>query len=237
VFGWLCSIFFITPAIQIFMTKLHFLFLVLLISALYSCKETCPTAAPAPQPVGTIFPLTVGNQWEYAESNFDSLNVTTSTSTHVMDVLSQQTIGNTAWFLMRSVYTNLRPNGTFLSRDSTRYAFALRSDGLWFAEYTNNRIDTSRTYLMAKFPAALYDSFSVYRRVTQTAIALEVPAGRFVCYQYRNELPTATISQDYIELYNISAGKGIIQGDNYRRRADGRVYVRRLYVLKSSRIQ
>jgi len=158
------------------------------------CKET-PT-----QPLDTsvIWPLNVGNYWEYKCSKFDlSGNITVieyDTMTVVLDTL----INNLNVYKIKSI-------------DYDYYFYNL-SDGLY--QFRLRKIEPDTTYIMFKYPGNVGDRFvpgdTIY--IISTNENITISAGTFNCYRYENS------SNHYNKsVYYCSPNIGIIKFEVYDR--------------------
>lgn len=145
-----------------------------------------------------IWPLAVGNQWTWHETNYDTSGAVTDTAVWLIEIVKDSLVNGEHWFIMTG-------NGERFSE----YVLA-RADGLYLADSLGN-ID-----LKFKYPAQVNDSFATHwgdRIAVVEAIddLVTVPAGTFVRYRYKTT-DTVNFMADFEYL---SPGIGFVRGDGY----------------------
>ncbi|MCX6271486.1 MAG: hypothetical protein NTU44_09755 [Bacteroidetes bacterium] len=117
----------------------------------------------------TLFPLKVGNVWNFRELMNDSV-----IGTHFNKVLKDTNMfSNEQWFVV--TYDN-----------TTNLYMKIKNDGLWFAMNDTNMV--LKPVLFYKYPATINEQYQPTSGVTvtvlSTSVNVTVPAGTFNCYEY-----------------------------------------------------
>jgi hypothetical protein len=163
------------------------------LSLIIGCKEIVD---PGPQNMSinksTIMPLKVGNSWTYQITDIDTVTKQTSTSTITITIQSAKVIRGETWFVDNS-------GGVYINR----------SNGLWYAN------DENDTTFLAKYPAAIQDTFNVHSfypslfTVISVDSNVQTEAGTFNCFVYKNSDSNGNSVKCY------SPGVGLISLDAF----------------------
>ncbi|MCP4566770.1 MAG: hypothetical protein GY841_04220 [FCB group bacterium] len=167
-------------------------------------EQTSPAETPALEisdgftPGESIMPLAEGNLWNYQISAYDTVALgMVPTSVDSFKVLGDTVLGEETWYFV----VGLGPNrGTVRNRD----------DGFWFIR------PGEEPFLFAKYPAVPGEEYrnqisgtDVYNRVEETSVEITVPAGKFVCFKYRQIVGAKRMTTDYY----FSPGNGLVKTD------------------------
>ena len=142
----------------------------------------------------TIFPLAVGNTWNFTQHSYDSTGTITSSESLSYVIVRDTIINNSKWYMLWG----------------SLFLLANRDSGLY--EYLN-----AGQKLFYKYPANAQDSFYIsatygYLHVKSINISITVPAGTFNCYAYESYIPIAGATEiDYL-----CPGVGMIKIENYQ---------------------
>lgn len=156
-----------------------------------------------------IWPLKVGNQWAYENTELDSAGHVISVDTSVIAVEKDTMIQNERWYITTV-------NG---ARDPEMFPGTTRSDGMWGWDGTSG-------LLAFKYPAAVNDTFMAGNQVVIVESihdTVTVPAGTFICYNYKWPEPPSS-SRPY-QFYYLSPGVGLVKTEEYRKAAGGQIYL------------
>jgi len=166
---------------------MRYLAIVGVVLVLAGCGAKDPLTSTETQ---VIWPLKVGNHWEYKFNQYNSDYVQPiSSGVYIYDVLGTVQIGTETWSLMQ-VFDSTRRN---LPGDSSVYIYhdtmyvMNRADGLWSRSSV-----ISQPYMAVKFPVHLGETYqqnpglpgSPVVEVASLDEQVRVPAGTFSCYHY-----------------------------------------------------
>ncbi|HVP36985.1 MAG TPA: hypothetical protein VMT04_08330 [Terriglobales bacterium] len=180
------------------------LFLLIIVSG---CKSNSKLTNPGP--VKQIWPLAVGNEWTFQETEVDSAGNVLSADTSVWAVSKDTMIGSERWYII-TVNDTIDPE---MINPLTN-----RSDGLWGGGPSGG--------LIFKYPATVNDTFMIGNQVTIVVsihATVMVPAGTFVCYNY--EWPEPPSSDRPYQFHYMSPGIGFVKAEEYHKTPGGYIYL------------
>jgi len=170
--------------------------LIWLISILLMGIVSCKKSETPIVTVLEIFPLKIGNNWQFQTTLFDTI-VTFHVNTVVKDTMLST---NNSWFVL-TYDTN------------TRLVCKNRPDGCWFW-VTNPVFPQGIEVLYYRYPANVSDRYQttdgIVVLVAGINVTVTVPAGTFGCYQYNTTYPSGDM---YMEYY--APGIGLVRLDRY----------------------
>ena len=192
------------------MKKLFIPLLFVIILLFAGCKDN----GTQPLDTSVIWPLKVGNYWDYRMYDYDSNGSIINDTLIHLEVITDTTI------LGRSLYK---------INDEPIYFYNL-SDGLYVLMLDYSGKDTNVLFL--KYPANNNDYFNAEDDttfVTNTSANIIVPAGSFNCYQYSGMKRYGNNSQIFFKMVMYFApGIGWIKTENYDKDFYGNV---KLYII------
>ena len=194
---------------------LCFLVLALLVAG---CSED--NKGTSPTEVKQVWPLKVGNEWVGENTEVDSAGNVLHMDTIVTAVSKDTLIGSERWYI-------ITVNG---ERDPEVPILTSRSDGLWAGGPSGS--------LFFKYPAAVNDTFMAGNEIAVVESihdTVTVPAGTFVCYNYK--WPEPSTSDRPYQLRYFSPGIGGIMGVEYHKTDGGYIYANFRSVLISYTLQ
>ena len=147
-----------------------------------------------------IMPLKVGNTWIRLVTSYDTAGTIVLSKYDTVRISSDTTIEGETWYNANGLVTN-------------------RSTGLWIRNGSQN-------YLLAKYPAAVHDTYATIGNDTVTVLSknayIIVAGGKFTCYQYRiSNGSTGTLES----MLYLAVNKGLIKQTNYDT-TNGSIYIR-----------
>lgn len=199
------------------MKWVHCLLLVVVVSS--GCPDNDKSSTPLS--VMEIWPLKVGNQWVLEEQILDSGGNVLHYDTTALSIIKDTTIQAGTWYV-------LAENGV---EDPEVPPIQSRGDGLWIW-------NGSAALLQFKYPAEIGDTYmcgSDTTTIESLHDSLSVPAGIFVCVNYRwgeDDGPGRIYQYHYL-----SPGIGVVKYEEYYRTIGGFEYVESRTVLISYTVQ
>jgi hypothetical protein len=208
------------------------IFLLIVLGTIVGCKkDDSPIATNPIADNRSIMPLKIGNRWMGTFALYDSTGrITYSSDTLLVTLFAIERdtiIQGERWYVT---------SGASLPPTSFHPSLLLtaRADGLWGRP---NNTSSSGSYLIAKFPCSLNDSYvtgkdSNYRAtLLSTNSSVSVPRGMYSCYQYR--VSDRNNLSDYKSAYFMYPDSGFIRVDQYARMSTGQCYVNASVFLKT----
>ncbi len=169
---------------------------------------SCGDKSTGPKKPGFLMPLAVGNQWEYAITDYDTNSVVISVDTVLLEIVKDTLIQNMTFSIITA-------NGV---RDPEIFWPSNQSDGVWvFIPFD------STLALAFKYPASVGDRITFGQDsmvVAYTNKSVTVPAGTFPCYQY-NQYSSGLLEQ----IWSFSPNVGMIKAEDYARTPGGTLYL------------
>ncbi|MBK7107418.1 MAG: hypothetical protein IPH62_19300 [Ignavibacteriae bacterium] len=203
------------------MKKLIFILLLVMLS-LFGCKgnDDNPTESNTEKEV--LFPLNVGNQWEYQRTSFDSIGNIRNVSTIVCRVESDTTILNEKWY-------------------KTFWGFEMnKDDGLWqYYDSSSNVNGIGYSTLQYVYPSSAnysYRPMGANGTITVVSIneSFTTPSQTFQCYHYRLKYDN---TNGYQQDYYFSPNIGYIKWEEGIKSLSGKWYTSSKYELISYEVE
>jgi len=146
-----------------------------------------------------IIPLHVGNTWKYEISLYDSVGTLVNTDTEDRKVLSDTLIDGERWFKANflGLYVSNRSNG--LWQRNQRFPYLPDSENKELGEPT----------FRIPFPVRLNESIKVGAStytLIEKDVVVNVPAGTFSCYLFRQNYRTTLGVPEYFVYYSPEVG-------------------------------
>ncbi len=169
---------------------------------------SCSDKSTNPQPTGVLIPLAIGNQWQYAGTDYDS-SYEIGVDTVLLEIVKDTLIQNMTFYIVTADSV----------RDPEIFWPSNQSDGMWvFIPFD------STLALAFKYPASvgdwvIFENDSVV--VVSTNASVTVPGGTFSCYQYNTYSSGTGLEQ----IWYFSPNLGLVKTEDYSKTPGGRLYV------------
>jgi hypothetical protein len=177
--------------------------LLLLILLAASCDKSTN-----PKPPDVLIPLAIGNQWEYAITDYDTNSVVISVDTVLLEIVKDTVIQNMTFYIITA-------DGI---RDPEIFWPSNQSDGVWLFILAD-----STMALAFEYPASVGDRITFGQDsmvVAHSNASVAVPAATFQCYQY-NQYSSNLLEQ----IWYFSPNVGLVKTEDWARTQGGRLYL------------
>lgn len=197
----------------------------------WTCSDQLPTESSGEK--GEIMPLAVGNRWIGVTTKFDTNGLVTSTTFDTILVDTMVIEDGEPWYLS---------NRQIHERNT--------ADGYWV--WFKMIVGMELKFMTAKYPATVGEMFNLdtvldasingdnvdsalqYTTVLSTRRRVTVPAGTYLCYQYRTIMKVLAapfaldgVGNEYQLYYDqyYAPGIGKVKGETFARTRTGRLYI------------
>lgn len=177
----------------------------------YSCStENDPLGFANPS--GDIFPLQIGNKWDYVSLYFDSKSELIDSSFDSEEIISSYEKDGKEWFSFASSW----------------FQYSKQTDGIWVKH--TQAPDEAQPELVYKFPTYQFENYSNVTVISMDK-TIKIGLGYYRTIQYR-----LSIDDGYTDLF-LCPGIGLIARTKVKKDSNGKFYLARKKELLSYTIK
>ena len=166
------------------------------ILSLYGCKRDNPVNSTIKDQPDVIYPLALGNRWDYQLIQYDTLGIAKDTSFYSKDIPSDTIISNEHWFLLSEFFYGIN-----------------RSDGL-YVYFTGS----GQSHLYFKYPTSVGDTVYAepsktdeYLKTMSVSDSIELNGKMCIAYRYEIKYTIPWWNSNNYERYYLISKIGLVQ--------------------------
>ena len=170
---------------------------------------SCGDKSTNPKPTSVLMPLAIGNQWEYAITDYDTNSVVISVDTVLMEIVKDTVIQNMTFYILTA-------DGV---RNPELFWPSNQSEGIWLFIPFDSTLSLGFKYPASVGDRAIFGQDSMV--VASANASVTVPAGTFQCYQYNTYSSGTGLEQ----IWYFSPNRGLVKTEDYAKTPGGTLYV------------